>query len=169
MTAHESRPGVVTAAFWLLVVGGVLVMFGGLMTATVSLDYLRQIQPPSVSDQSVHDLLWLYRGPGVLFTVAAAVLVFFTGRVRKRDDRSRRAAIALAFTIVVLVSIGAAFGIAGFSVPMLLGMIPIIAGALLLGRPAAVDWFANPGNANPGNPDPGNPDPGDAGRRETDV
>ena len=74
MTAPESRPGAVTAAFWLLVVGAVLVMFGGLMGAMVSLDDLRQIQPPSVSDQSVHDLLWIYRGPGILFTVAAAVL-----------------------------------------------------------------------------------------------
>ncbi|MGV0991499.1 MAG: hypothetical protein ACOYB7_04515 [Mycobacterium sp.] len=144
MTAPESRPGAVTAAFWLLVVGAVLVMFGGLMGAMVSLDDLRQIQPPSVSDQSVHDLLWIYRGPGILFTVAAAVLVFFTGRARKGDDRSRRATIALAFTMVLLGSIGVAFGIVRFSVPVLMGLIPIIAGALLLGRPAATQWFTSP-------------------------
>lgn len=141
MTAPQSRPGAVTAAFWLLVVGGVLVMFGGLMTATVTFNYLRQIQPPSISDQSVRDLIWLYRGPGILFTTAAAVLVFFTGRARNGDDRSRRAAIALAFTIVLLISIGVGFQVVALAVPMLFGLIPIIAGALLLGRPASVDWF----------------------------
>ena len=142
MTAPQSRPGVVTAAFWLLVVGAVLLMTGGLLAATVGFDYLRQMQPPAFSDQSVRDLLWQYRGTGFLFCLAALILLVFAIRTRRRDARSRRATIALGLVIVVLVSVVAGLQIAGLHILALFSMVPIILGTLLLGRPAAADWFS---------------------------
>lgn len=140
MTAPESRPGAVTAAFWLLLVGAVLLMTGGLLAATVGFDTLRQAAGPSVSDQSIRDYLRLYRGAGILFFVAAAALAVFAIKARNRDSRSRRATMSLGLAIVVLVAIAAVF--AGTHVLALLSMVPIIVGTLLLGRPAAADWFS---------------------------
>lgn len=139
MTAPQPRPGAVTAAFWLLVVGGVLLVVGGLLAATVSFDTLRQAAGPSVSDQSIRDYLRLYRGAGILFALAGAALVFFASRIRMPDPRSRRAAVTLGLTIVVLVAVAAVF--AGTHVLALLSLLPIVVGTLLLGRPGAVDWF----------------------------
>ena len=139
MTAPQLRPGSVTAAFWLLVAGGVLLVVGGLLAATVSFDTLRQAAGPSVSDQSIRDYLRLYRGAGIIFALAGAALVFFAGRIRTPDPRSRRATVALGLTIVVLVAVAAVF--AGTHVLALLSLLPIVVGTLLLGRPAAVDWF----------------------------
>ena len=140
MTAPESRPGVVTAAFWLLIIGAVLLLTGGLLAATVGFDTLRSAAGPSVSDQSIRDYLRLYRGAGILFSLAAAALAVFAIRTRNRDPRSRRATISLGLAIVVLVAIAAVF--AGTHVLALLSMVPIIVGTLLLGRPAAADWFS---------------------------
>lgn len=139
MTAPQSRPGAVTAAFWLLVVGGVLLVVGGLLAAAVSFDTLRQAAGASVSDQSIRDYLRLYRGAGILFALAGAAMVFFAARVRTPDPRSRRATVTLGLTIVVLVAVAAVFS--GTHVLALLSLIPIIVGTLLLGRPASVDWF----------------------------
>ena len=139
MTAPQPRPGAVTAAFWLLVVGGVLLVVGGLLAATVSFDTLRQAAGPSVSDQSIRDYLRLYRGAGILFALAGAALVFFASRIRTPDPRSRRATVTLGLTIVVLVAVAAVF--AGTHVLALLSLLPVVVGTLLLGRPAAVDWF----------------------------
>lgn len=141
MTADEPRPGVVTAAFWLLVVGAVLLMTGGLLAATVGFDYLRQVEPPAVSDQSVRDLLWQYRGTGLLFSLAALALLALAIRMRVGDPRARRASIALGLVIVILISICTAIQIAGLHILALLSMVPIIVGTLLLGRSAAADWF----------------------------
>lgn len=141
MTADEPRPGAVTAAFWLLVVGAVLLMTGGLLAATVGFDYLRQVEPPAVSDQSVRDLLWQYRGTGLMFSLAALGLLVLAIRMRVRDLRARRASIALGLVIVILISICTAIQIAGLHILALLSMVPIIVGTLLLGRPAAAEWF----------------------------
>lgn len=140
MTAPESRPGVVTGAFWLLLGGAVLLLTGGLLAATVGFDTLRQAAGPSVSDQSIRDYLRLYRGAGILFSLAATALAVFAIKARNRDPRSRRATMSLGLAIVVLVAIAAVF--AGTHVLALLSMVPIVVGTLLLGRPAAVDWFS---------------------------
>ena len=145
MTAPESRPGVVAAAFWLLVGGAVLLMTGGLLAATVGFDTLRQAAGPSVSDQSIRDYLRLYRGAGILFSLAAAALAVFAIKARNRDLRYRRATMSLGLAIVVLVAIAAVF--AGTHVLALLSMVPIIIGTLLLGRPAAADWFSGRSDA----------------------
>ena len=75
MTASQPRPGLVTAAFWCWAGAAVMLMVGGLLTASVSL--------PAV-----------FRGAGVISAVAGAVLAYLAGRSRSSDNRFRRAAVA---------------------------------------------------------------------------
>jgi hypothetical protein len=116
MTAPPSRPRVVTAAFWCWVVASILLIVGGLLAASYAL--------PAV-----------FRGAGVITALAGAGLAFLAGRTRTGDTRFRRAALALALTIVVLVALCAVFGLV--HVLTLLAVIPLIAGTVLMSRPAA--------------------------------
>ena len=119
MTAPQSRPRVVTAAFWCWIVASILLIVGGLLAASVSL--------PTV-----------FRGAGIVTALAGAGLAFLAGRSRNGDTRFRRAALALALTIVVLVAVCAVFGVV--HVLTLLAVIPLIAGTVLMTRPAASSW-----------------------------
>lgn len=139
MTAPKPRPTSVTAAFWLLVVGGVMLLSAGLITATIGFDTLRRTQPATVSDASVHNLLVFNRGLGVLFAVAAVALVWLAARARDRDPRLRRATIALGLVLVVLIALSSLY--AGH-ILALLSLLPIVVGTLLLNRPGAVEWYA---------------------------
>lgn len=135
-----SRPREITTALWLVGVGAVLLLAGGLVTASVSFDTLRQVAPPSVTDESVRASLWLYRGAGILFAAAGAGLLWLTLRTRRRDPRFRRATVSLALVIVVLVAVAAVF--AGAHILAVVSALPIIAGTLFLGRSSTVAWFA---------------------------
>lgn len=137
----DERPTAVTVAFWLLIGGAVLLLLGGLLTATTGFDTVRQTTPPSISDESVRDLLRLYRGVGVLFCLAAAALGWFAVRTRDGDPRFRRATMALGLAIVVLVALAAALTGAVF-ILALLSLLPIVGGVMVLNRPAVVEWFA---------------------------
>ncbi len=119
MTAPPPRPRVVTAAFWCWVVAAILLIVGGLIAASVSL--------PAV-----------YRAAGVMTALAGAGMSFLAGRSRTGDTRFRRAAVALSLAIVVLVALLAVFGVV--HVLTLLAVIPLIAGAVLMTRPAASSW-----------------------------
>lgn len=141
MSAPASRPTALTAAFWLLIAGAVLLMAGGLMAATVGFDTLRQAAPPTVSDDALRNYARLYRGAGSLFSVAAAALAVFALRARDRDPRFRRAAMTLGLTIVVIVALAAVF--AGTHILALLSLVPIVVGTLMLSRPNVMDWYAD--------------------------
>jgi hypothetical protein len=119
MTAPQSRPRAVTAAFWCWVVASVLLIVGGLIAASVAL--------PAI-----------YRGSGVITAVAGAGMAYLAGRSRNGDTRFRRAAVVLSLTIVVLVAVTAVFGVV--HVLTLLAVLPLIAGTVLITRPAASSW-----------------------------
>jgi hypothetical protein len=119
MTAPQSRPRVVTAAFWCWLVASVLLIVGGLLAAAVGLPVV-------------------FRGGGVITALAGAALAFLAGRSRTGDTRFRRATLALALTIVVLVALCAVFGVV--HVLTLLAVIPLIAATVLTTRPAASAW-----------------------------
>ena len=119
MTAPQPRPRVVTAAFWCWVAASILLIVGGLLAASVSL-------PP------------VFRGAGVITALAGAGMAFLAGRSRQGDTRFRRAALALSLTIVVLVALLAVFGVV--HVLTLLAVVPLIAGTVLMTRPAAASW-----------------------------
>jgi len=116
MTAPQSRPRVVTAAFWCWVAASLLLIVGGLIPATLAVP-------------------GLYRGAGVITALAGVGMAFLAGRSRRGDSRFRRAAVALSLTIVVLVAILAVLRIP--SVLTLLAVIPLIVGTVLMTRPAA--------------------------------
>jgi hypothetical protein len=125
MTAPQSRPRVVTAAFWCWVVASVLFIVGGLMAASVNIPVV-------------------YRAPGVLTALAGAGMAYVAGRTRTGDNRFRRAAIALSLTMVVLTSLLAVSAVLFGGVVAtltLFAVFPMIAGTVLITRPAAVDWF----------------------------
>ena len=141
MAATDPRPGGVTTAFWLLAVGAVLLMGGGLMAATVTAESIRQAASQTVSDDAVRNALRLYRGAGILSCLAGAALAGFAAGAFKRKVRARRAAVALGLAIVVMVSVMAALT-GGVSVLALLSLLPIIVGTLMLGRPAVLGWYS---------------------------
>lgn len=116
MTAPQSRPRVVTAAFWCWVAASFLLMLGGVIAASLNVPLI-------------------FRGAGVVFLLAGAGMAFLTGRSRGGDSRYRRAAIALALTLIVLVALAAIFGLANGIT--LLAVLPLIAGTVLITRPAA--------------------------------
>lgn len=113
MTAPQPRPGLVTAAFWCWAGAAVMLMVGGLLTASVSL--------PGV-----------FRGAGVISAVAGAVLAYLAGRSRAGDTRFRRAAVALAVVTAAWVGLSAALGVVHLLT--LLAILPLIAGAVLVTR-----------------------------------
>jgi peptidoglycan/LPS O-acetylase OafA/YrhL len=118
MTAPQSRPRAVTAAFWCWVSASIMLIVGGLIAATVT-------ALPSV-----------YRGGGVITALAGVGMAFLAGRSRSEDTRYRRAAITLSLVIVVLVAIVAVLG-GAVHVLTLLAVLPLIAGTVLITRPAA--------------------------------
>jgi peptidoglycan/LPS O-acetylase OafA/YrhL len=116
MTAPQSRPRVVTAAFWCWVVASFLLILGGLIAASLNLPVA-------------------FRGAGIILALAGGALAFLTGRTRSGDTRFRRAAIALALTLILLVALAALFRLVNGIT--LLAMIPLIAGTVLITRPSA--------------------------------
>jgi CDP-diglyceride synthetase len=118
MTAPQSRPRVVTAAFWCWVVASVLLIVGGLLAASVAA------------------LPIVYRGGGVITALAGAGMAFLAGRTRSGDTRFRRAAVALSLTIVVVIALVSVLG-GAVHVLTLLAVIPLIAGTVLMTRPSA--------------------------------
>jgi hypothetical protein len=77
----------------------------------------------------------VFRGAGVVTALAGIGMAFLAGRSRTGDTRFRRAAVALALTLVVLIAALAVFGVA--HVLTLLAVFPLIAGTVLITRPAA--------------------------------
>ena len=116
MTAPQSRPRVVTAAFWCWVAASFLLLLGGLIAASLNVPVV-------------------FRGAGVIFALAGAALAFLAGRSRGGDTRFRRAALALALAIVVLVALAALFRLTNGIT--LLAVFPLVAGTVLITRPSA--------------------------------
>jgi len=81
-----------------------------------------------------------------------AFWALLTGRTRSGGARFRRATIALALAIVVVVSMIAVFvGIFGIQGLALLSLIPLLVGTVLLTRPTTQDWYAAVGGEGYGN------------------
>ena len=139
MTPTEPRPRSLTIAFWLLVVGAVMLMAGGLLAITLGYDLLRQALPASYSDDAVRQLLLFRRGAGVLCVITGLALAFLAGRTRNGDVRYRRATLGLGLATIVLVGIMQVA--VNIGLIALLSLLPIIVGTLLLSRPPVAKWF----------------------------
>jgi hypothetical protein len=121
MTAPQSRPRAVTAAFWCWLIGSLLLVLFGLLLAL-----------------SRHNVPTFVRGAGVLFVLSGLALAYLTGRIRAGHAGFRRAAVGLAFALVVLLAV---FSLMGGGLIWILIMILSIVGAVLVMRPSAQDWF----------------------------
>ncbi|WNG88365.1 hypothetical protein C6A87_003700 [Mycobacterium sp. ITM-2016-00317] len=135
-----ARPRIVDLAFWCFVGGAVIMIVGGLMAATATYDAARAAIPSAVSDDQVRNYLTVYRYSGVGSVLVAAALAFLAGRARQGDSRFRLATLALAFAAVLVIGL-LALGV-GVAQPLtLLGLLPVLIGALLMVQPAARLWF----------------------------
>lgn len=134
------RPKAVDIAFWLLVAGAVLLVVNGLMAATLGFETARALADPSVSDEQLHNIINFQRGAGIFSAVIGVALGFLAGKARKGDPRFKRAAVAFAVAITVLV-IGVAVLAKAIFVVALVAVLPIIAGAFMFTRPAVAAWF----------------------------
>jgi hypothetical protein len=121
MTAPQQRPHVVTAAFWCWAVASVLLIMFGLLLAF-----------------SEDNLPLFFRGVGILFALSGLGLGYLAGQARLGHARFRRAAVALALAVVVLLSL---FALISRGPVWLVVMILTMVGAVLMMRPAAQDWF----------------------------
>lgn len=141
MTAAQPRPRIVDGAFWSWLVAAVLLVLGGGVgpLLLVSFDTLRRTTPTTVSDVQLQKWLMLYRGAWLLCLLIGLAIAYLAGRVRRGDNRSRRAAVALSLVAVVLLAAG------GFAhvvtLYALVSIIPLIIAAGLITRPAASAWF----------------------------
>ncbi|MDX1883448.1 hypothetical protein [Mycolicibacterium sp. 120270] len=115
-----ARPRVVSAAFWCWEAAALLLLVGGLIAATVNL--------PAI-----------YRGAGALTALAGAGMAYLAGRMRTGDSRFKRAGLALALAIVVLVALASVIGV--IHILTLIAVVPLIAGIILLTRPAATAFY----------------------------
>ena len=121
MTAPHQRPRVVTAAFWCWVVASVLLVMFGLLLAF-----------------SQDNLPVLFHGAGALFALSGLGLGYLSGQTRLGYARFRRAAVALALAVVVLLAV---FALISRGPVWLLVMILTMVGAVLMMRPSAQGWF----------------------------
>jgi uncharacterized membrane protein HdeD (DUF308 family) len=120
-----ARPKSVTAAFWLWLVSGVLLVFIGLLAVTITL-----------TGSAV-----LHRISGGILIVTGLVLVYLAGRSRSGDSRFAHAAVALSLALVVFLSILLAIQMLGaFVSPVVLFL--IVACGLIMRSRTAIDWFA---------------------------
>ena len=120
MSAPVPRPRAVNAAFWCWVAAALLLIVGGLITASVGLPAL-------------------FRGAGVLTALAGAGVAFLAGRSRTGDARFRRAVLALSMAIIVLVALLSALGVV--HILTLISVLPLIAAIALITRPTAAAFY----------------------------
>jgi|SRR6476620_5880759 peptidoglycan/LPS O-acetylase OafA/YrhL len=121
MTAPHPRPRIVNAGFWCWAAAAVLLVAFGLLLAF-----------------SADPVPVLFRGVGGLFALAGLGLGYLAGQARLGRKRFRRAAVALALAIVVILAI---FTLMSRGPVWLVVMIVTMVGAVLMMRPSAQDWF----------------------------
>ncbi|MCG7596515.1 hypothetical protein ACXYX3_03215 [Mycobacterium sp. C3-094] len=140
MPTSASRPRLVDAAFWCFMGGAVIMIVGGLLSATATFDAARLAIPAEVSDERVRNYLTVYRLIGVGAVLAAGALAFLAGKARAGDSRFRMATLALAFSLVgVVLLLAVGFGVGQ---PLILvAALPILVGAALMTRPHARAWY----------------------------
>lgn len=125
MTAPEplpsNRPRTVEVAFWAWLVSSVLLIAFGMLLVF-----------------SEGDVPAVLRGAGAIFAVAGLVLGYLSGRARRRDAAFRRAAVALALALVVLIAL---FTLMSGGLLWLIPMITAMVGSVLMMRPSSQAWF----------------------------
>lgn len=136
-----ARPTVVNIGFWLVLVGAVLLLAGGLLGVSVAISSEDTVFGKNVSADSVQSLRFLLGGMSVLWLGAGLALSFLVGRARNGDLRFRRATVGMAIAVVVMIFLLTLLAPFTVTLPTLFGVVPVAIGATLFMRPAASDWF----------------------------
>jgi len=126
MSAPRQRPQLVNIAFWCWIVAAIALAALGLLLA------LNRAPLPV-----------FLRGAGAVLAVAGLALGYLAGRARAGQTSFRRAAVALAMALVVVLALFILIG--GGGVLFVLPMILALAGAVLIMRPSAQEWFPTEG------------------------
>jgi hypothetical protein len=127
MTASRSnRPRGVDAAFWCWAASALLLIAGGLITASVNIAGFPVV----------------FRALGGLSALVGMAVAFLAGKTRSGDTRFRRALIALSLATIVVIAIVAVFGVV--HALTLVALLPLIAGMVCITRPGVAAWFAAP-------------------------
>jgi hypothetical protein len=121
MTAAQSRPRVVEAAFWSWLTAAISLVLLGLLLAL-----------------SRDNLPTFFRGAGALFAAAGLALGYLAGRARGGHSALRRAALGLAFALVLVLAL---FTLMTAGALWLIPMILTTVGGILMLRPSALEWF----------------------------
>lgn len=121
MTATQPRPRLVSIAFWCWLAGSIVLMLGGLLLVF-----------------STGPVPVFFRGAGVLWIVAGALLSYIAGRTRGGDTRFRRAAVALSIALAILLAL---FSVMTGGLVWLFALVLVIVPAVLIMRPAAQEWY----------------------------
>lgn len=143
MTAPPTpeRPRIVNVAFWLVLVGAVLLLAGGLLGVSTAFSTPHSAFGDQFADGDIRNILVLHGGIGVLCMAVGLVLSFLAGRARNGDARIRRVLVWLAVAIVVLIFLLALLAPSSIELPALFGVVPVALGATLFMRPGAHEWF----------------------------
>lgn len=129
-TPSPSRPGTVSAAYWVWLVAAVLAVLTGVYLASAG---------ATVSSTS-DGLRRLAVGVGVINVLVGLGLGFLAARVRAGEPRSRRALVALS---IVYAFFGVVQGVVGLVVPvLLLAALLVLAAVALVATPSARAFFA---------------------------
>ncbi|MEZ0358807.1 hypothetical protein CRM90_01990 [Mycobacterium sp. ENV421] len=121
MTATQPRPRLVSIAFWCWLAGSIVLMLGGLLLVF-----------------STGPVPVFFRGAGVLWIVAGALLSYIAGRTRGGDTRFRRAAVALSVALAILLAL---FSVMTGGLVWLFALVLVLVPAVLIMRPAAQEWY----------------------------
>lgn len=119
MTSAEPRPRSVDVAFWAWTAAGVVLVLFGMWSITT---------PGPM----------LVYGIGIILIIVGLAQAYLGNRTRAGDRRFRRAAIALALTLCLLLIV------LGFLTRVLLWLLPMVllmVGAYGASRPSADEWF----------------------------
>ena len=125
MTATPTRPRIVSVAFWCWLVAAIVLILAGMVAVSSS------------------TLPTFFRGAGVVWIVAGALLSYLSGRARRGDIRFCRAAVGLSFGLAVLLVM---FIVMSRALMPLLVLLLVVVAAVLVLRPAAQQWYAQGGS-----------------------
>ena len=139
--SSPARPTIVNIAFWLVLVGAVLLLVGGLMGLSSSINGSGSVLGENLSDEMVRNRRLLLGGMSALWALTGMALSFLVGRARNGDLRFRRATVGLAVAVAVLMFLFVLLAPTVIAWPTLFGVVPVVIGATLFMQPAASDWF----------------------------
>jgi len=141
-TPSDSRPKLVSIAYWLWLVAAIALFLFGILAASANGDSIRErLADLDYSTETADAFVLMLRVTGGMSVVVGLAIGFMAGPVRNGHYRFRRALVALS-AIFALFQAGAV--LTGIS-PVILLVVPVllVAASVLVYRPGAKEWFVD--------------------------